>query len=70
MEINFCVLFLQNELTALMLASENGHTQTVKYLVDAKAQLDLQKRASIDHITRNKVTLKHTSILILYIFYC
>ena len=31
-----------------MLASEKGHTKTAKCFVDAKAQLDLQKKASID----------------------
>ena len=34
-----------------MFASHNGHTDTVKCLVDAKAQLDLQQKASIDQIT-------------------
>ena len=33
-----------------MFASKNGHTDIVKCLVDAKAQLDLQQKASIDHI--------------------
>ena len=46
-----------------MFASQNGHTDTVKCLVDAKAQLDLQQKASIDHITRYKITFKHVSIL-------
>ena len=34
-----------------MFASHNGHTATVECLVDAKAQLDLQQKASIDQIT-------------------
>ena len=29
-----------------MLASKHGHTETVKCLIDAKAQLDLQTNAS------------------------
>ena len=33
-----------------MFASKNRHTDIVKCLVDAKAQLDLQQKASIDHI--------------------
>ena len=34
-----------------MFASQNGHTETVKFLVDAKAQLDIQGKASIDHVS-------------------
>ena len=38
-------LSLQGALmSALMLASENGHTEIVKYLVDSKASLDLQSQ--------------------------
>ena len=36
------LLSLQDGLTALMLASKNGHTEIVKYLVDSEASLDLQ----------------------------
>ena len=32
--------------SALMLASEKGHTDIVKHLVEAKASLDLQSRVS------------------------
>ena len=32
--------------SALMLASEKGHTEIVKHLVEAKASLDLQSRVS------------------------
>ena len=31
-----------------MIASQNGHKKTIKYLIDAKAQLGLQANASID----------------------
>ena len=34
-----------------MSASQNGHLNSVKCLINAKAQLDLQTNASIDHIT-------------------
>ena len=38
------LLSLQDGESALMLASDNGHTDIVKYLVDSKAELDLQKQ--------------------------
>ena len=37
-------LSLQDGKSALMLASENGHTEIVKYLVDSKSSLDLQSQ--------------------------
>ena len=40
------LLSLQNDESALMLASENGHTEIVKHLVEAKASLDLQSEVS------------------------
>ena len=39
-------LLLQDGKSALMLASQNGHTEIVKHLVEAKASLDLQTRVS------------------------
>ena len=56
------VLFLKDGSSALMLASQNGHTETVKCLLDAKAQLDLQTNASIIyHVARYILILKHES---------
>ena len=40
------LMSLQYGESALMLASENGHTEIVKHLFDAKASLDLQSRVS------------------------
>ena len=40
------LLSLQLNVSALMLASEKGHTEIVKHLVEAKASLDLQSRVS------------------------
>ena len=40
------LLSLQRGKSALMLASEKGHTEIVKHLVEAKASLDLQSRVS------------------------
>ena len=40
------LLSLQNDKSALMWASEKGHTEIVKHLVEAKASLDLQSRVS------------------------
>ena len=37
-------LSLQNGKSALMLASENVHTEIVKYLVDSKSSIDLQSQ--------------------------
>ena len=37
-------LSLQNGKSALMLASENGHTEIVKYHVESNASLDLQSQ--------------------------
>ena len=37
-------LSLQDGGSALMLASENGHTEIVKNLLDSKASLDLQTK--------------------------
>ena len=39
-------LSLQYGESALMLASEKGHTEIVKHLIDAKASLDLQSEVS------------------------
>ena len=36
------VISFQDGSSALILASGNGHTETVKYLINAKASLDLQ----------------------------
>ena len=41
------LLLLQNGWTALIIASQEGHTETVKCLIDAKASVDMQKEASI-----------------------
>ena len=41
-----------------MLACQNGHTEVVKSLIDAKAQLDLHQKASIDCIVRYVRVLK------------
>ena len=35
-----------------MLASEDGHTDTIKCLNDVKALFDLKQNASFDQITR------------------
>ena len=45
------LLSLQDGESALMLASENGHTEIVKYLLDSKASLDLQTK--VGHQTLN-----------------
>ena len=46
-----------------MIASQNGHTETVKCLIDAKAQLDLQSNASIIyHVAKYILILKHEYI--------
>ena len=47
-EITSLCHYLQDERNALMLACENGQTEIVKCLIDAKAQLNLQTKASID----------------------
>ena len=45
-----------------MLASQNGHTKTVKCLIDAKVQLDLQTNASIIyHVARYILISNHES---------
>ena len=41
------LLLLQYDWTALMLASEEGHAETVKCLIDGKASVDMQQKASI-----------------------
>ena len=40
------LLSLQNDKSALMLASENGCTDIVKHLIEAQASLDLQSEVS------------------------
>ena len=42
---------MQRRGTALIAASMNGHTETVKCLIEANAQIDLQHEASIHHLT-------------------
>ena len=42
---NFKFIFsFQSGRSALILASRNGHTQIAKYLIEAKASLDLQRQ--------------------------
>ena len=41
------LLLLQDESTALMIASKRGNTETVKCLIDGKASVDMQQKASI-----------------------
>ena len=42
-----------------MFASQDGHTETVKCLIDAKTQLDLQTNASNTyHVARYMLILK------------
>ena len=49
-----CLIFsiqeivLKGDMSALMLASENGHTEIVMYLTDVKALVDKQTIASFD----------------------
>ena len=38
------VFSFQDGWSALMLASRNGHKEIVKYLIEANASLDLQKK--------------------------
>ena len=42
---------LQDQATALMIASQDGHTETVKCLLNAKAQVDIQKEVRIGMLT-------------------
>ena len=44
--IFFYFILLQDGMTALIAASEGGHTETVKCLIDANTQIDLQHEAS------------------------
>ena len=46
-----------------MIAAKNGHTNTVKCLDDAKAQLDLQSYASTDQ--KNKINTHCKTCVIL-----
>ena len=56
------MLYFKDGGSALMIASQNGYTDTVKCLIDAKAQLDLQTNASIIyHLARYILILKHES---------
>ena len=41
------VLLFQDGSSALMLASTNGHTDIVKYLIEARASLDLQQEVQV-----------------------
>ena len=41
------LLLLQDESTALMIASKRGNTEIVKCLIDGKAAVDMQQKASI-----------------------
>ena len=42
---NFIFVFsFQDGWSALMLASRNGHTEIAKYLIEAKASVNLQKQ--------------------------
>ena len=43
----YVVVFVQNGLTALMLATQNGHVQVVQALLDAKADPNITESVSI-----------------------
>ena len=43
-------MYLQNGRSALMLASENGHTEVVKCLIEANSAVDLQSKVSCESI--------------------
>ena len=40
----FIVLIFQRGSSAVILASQNGHTEIVKYLIEGNASLDLQTK--------------------------
>ena len=43
-------MYLQDGESALMLASENGHTEVVKCLIEANSAVDLQSKVSCESI--------------------
>ena len=49
------LLLLQDGETALMIASQKGHTETVKCLIDGKASVDMQQKASIYFLYLHKI---------------
>ena len=44
--VSYYFSVLQDGRTALMLASQNGHTEVVKCLIEAKASPDLQAKVN------------------------
>ena len=62
------VFSFQDGSSALMLASEDGHSKIVKYLIEAKASLDVQKQVYYAlnpdngnnfYIIKNALLLRH-----------
>ena len=43
-------MYLQNGCSALMLASQNGHTEVVKCLIEANSAVDLQSNVSCESV--------------------
>ena len=48
---------MQNDWTALMAATKNGHVEVVYYLVDHGAKVDLQKRVGYSMSNSETVTI-------------
>ena len=61
------LLSIQDGLTALMLASKNGHIEIVKYLVESEALIDLQTQ--VDY-TLNPFISYFKNVKITYKTYC
>ena len=58
------VLLFQDGASALILASQNGHSEIVKYLIEAKASLDLQRQVCCPTKHASTELINKVSVLI------
>ena len=62
-------MYLQDEWSALMLASENGHTDVVKCLIEANSSVNLQTNVSCNSIVINNLIRIMISTNVFYVLH-
>ncbi len=56
-------LLLQDGWTALMFASQNGHTEVVKFLIEANASVDIQNQVICYCVYWYRVYYQHLLVI-------
>ena len=64
-------MYLLDGWSALMRASQNGHTEVVKCLIEANSAVNFQAKVSCESILiQNLVTIMMTAMLFTYCIFC